>query len=803
MDYRPWTWKLPENYRETQPKIARQDAYEKASGKAVYTRDINLPGMLYAKILSSPYAHAKIKSIDASAAEVLPGVRDILKYNDSDVEFDSGSGLWYEASGMYNVLTLSGTSEYFQHPMGVAVAADSEEVCDRALRLMKIEWEEMPFILDMEESARATAAKTMPEVKRTKENAREPNTIIADDVTYGNPEKGFAEADKIIEYKIRRETNSAAGVEAAAVVAQWRGDFLDLWVHHQDIPQWFLIDPQDIRGKRIPPLAEWSKITVTMPFQGALFGGFSWLVYSQSFVRLAVILARRADGRPVKLLFDDSNLCTLGDDAGSYTCKVGAKKDGTITAMHWHMVGVRNPAVEKTYECTKIPNIRGSQEWPLVNQGHMICIRHGAHCCVPHNVMIDRVAAEFGLDPTEVALKNDGCRGHDWEWVTRYQKENGFPQRWSLKEVIDKGKEAIGWDKKWHAPGTKRLPNGKMHGLGFVEINEWAYWPPEPAMTHASLMLRNGIVAIVGVRSDIGSDTESGARHIVAAELGLRYEDTVVHERRSDNSSFYMWQPGGSFSTAFITTQLVMAARELKKKILGYAVLPTPAYNTSHFFKTVQPPAFPGKKPEDLDIKDSYVFEKANPANRKSVREVADIFWDVDPAITNPVVGRTSSLTLEGKPDSTWFAMGRQAHFIEVEVDTETGVVNVTNIVCVNDVGHLFNPRGAEAQQYGGAVMGLGRSATEQHVWCPRTGVALNKDLLNYHIGTMNDYPASRCLVNESHLGYAAFGAFGVGENSGAAMSGITVSAIYNATGKWLMEYPTTPERVLKALGKI
>jgi CO/xanthine dehydrogenase Mo-binding subunit len=803
MDYRPWTWKLPENYKEMEPKISRQDAHERVSGKAVYTRDIYLPGMLYAKILSSPYAHAKIKSIDTSTAEAVPGVRDILKYNDSDVELDTGTGLWYEVSGMYNVLTLSGTSEYFQHPMGVAVVADSEDACDRALRLMKIEWEELPFILDMEEAAKSTAIKTMPEVQRVKEKAREPNTVITDDVSYGNLEKGFAEADKIIEYKIKRGTNSAAGVEAAAVVAQWRGDFLDLWVHHQDIPQWFLINPQDTRGKRIPPLAEWSKITATMPYQGALFGGFSWLVYSQSFTRLAVILARRADGRPVKLFFDDSNLCTLGDEAGTYTCKVGAKKDGTITAMHWHVVGVRNSATDKTYECTKIPNIRGSQEWPLVNQGHMICFRHGAHACVPHNVMIDRVAGEFGLDPTEVALKNDGCRGHDWEWVTRYQKDNGFPQRWSLKEVIDKGKAAIDWDRKWHAPGTKRLTNGKMHGLGFVEINEWAYWPPEPAMTHASLMLRNGIVAIIGVRSDIGVDTESGARHIVASEIGLRYEDTVVHERRSDNSSFYMWQPGGSFSTAFITTQLVMAAKELKRKILEYAVLPTPAYNTSHFFKTEQPPAFAGKKPDDLDIKDSYVFEKTNPANRKSVREVADIFWDQDPAITHPVVGRVTSLTADGKPDSTWFAMGRQAHFIEVEVDTEAGMVNVTNIVCVNDVGHLFNPKGAEAQQYGGAIMGLGRSATEEHVWCPRTGVALNKDLLNYHIGTMNDYPASKCLINESHLGYAAFGAFGIGENAGASMSGITVSAIYNATGKWVMDYPTTPDRVLKALGKI
>ncbi|NLT66548.1 MAG: molybdopterin-dependent oxidoreductase [Acidobacteria bacterium] len=803
MGYRPWTWKPPEGYKETQSSISRQDAHEKVSGKAAYTRDIVLPGMLYAKILTSPYAHAKIIRINTAQAEALAGVRDILKYNDPDVEYDSGTGAWYEISGNYNLLTLPGTSDFYHHPMGVAVVADSEEICDRALRLMEIEWEERPFILDMEESVKPDAVKVMAEVRRTNAKAREPNTVLAEEVEYGDVDKAFAEADRVIEYKITREVNSSAGVEPAVCIAQWRGDFLDLWVHHQDIPQWFLISPVTAREKAIPPLAEWSKITVTMPYQGSMFGGFSWLGYSCCFTRLAVILARRAEGRPVKLLFDEGNHYALGDDAGTYTCKVAARKDGTITGYHWHIVGPRNAAVEKTFEGTMIPNIRGTHEWGLTNKGHLICIRHGAHSCVPHNVMFDRVAAEFGLDPTEVALKNDGCRGHDWDWITRYQKENGFPQRWSLKEVIEKGKEAIDWNRKWHPPGAKRLSNGRMHGLGFMQSIEWTWEAPAPAKTHACLMLRNGICAIVGVRSDIGSDTESGARHIVAAELGLRYEDTVIHERRSDNSSFFMWQPGGSFSTAFITTQLIMAARELKQKLLECAVKPTPAYNTSHFFKTVQPPAFPGKRPEELDIRESMVFEKANPANRKSVREVADIFWDVDPAITHPVVGTVSGLTVDGKPDENLYVMARQAHFIEVEVDTDTGMVEVTNIVCVNDVGHLFNPTGAAAQQYGGAIMGLGRSATEEHVWCPRTGVALNHDLINYHIGTMNDYPRSTCLINESHLGYAAFGAYGVGENSGAAMSGLTSSAIYNATGKWVIDFPTTPARVMKALGNI
>jgi CO/xanthine dehydrogenase Mo-binding subunit len=803
MDYRPWTWRPPEGYTKTRDTISRQEAYEKASGKAVYTRDVAFPGMLYAKILTSPYAHAKIVRMDTGKAEALPGVRDVLKYSDPDISSDRGTGAWYEISGNYDLLTLPGTSDFYNHPMGVAVVADSEETCDRALRLIEIEWEERPFVLDMEESAKPDAVKVMEDVDRVNKTAREPNTVLVDDQEIGDVGKGFAEADKIIEYKINRGMTSPAGVEPAVCIAQWRGDFLDIWAHHQDIPQWFLVRHSDARGESSPALAEWSKITLTMPLQGAMFGGFSWLGYSSCFTRLAVILARRANGRPVKLLYDESNHYTLGDECGTYTCKVGAKKDGTITAYQWHVVGPRNSAVDKTYECTKIPNIRGSNEWPLVNKGHLICIRHGSHSTVPHNVMIDRVAAEFGLDPVEVALINDGCRGHDWDWVTRYQEENGFPKRWSLKEVVEKGKAAIGWDEKWHQPGTRRLPNGKMHGLGFMEINEWAWQAPEPAMSFACLMLRDGILAIVGVRSDIGSDTESGARHIVASELGLKFEDTVVQERQSDNSSFYMWQPGGSFSTAFVNTQLVLAARELKKKLLQYAVTPTPAYNTSHFFKDPGPAAFPGKKQEDLDIRDSAIFEKANPANRKSIREVADIFWDADPAIAHPVVGRVDSLTVDGKPDPTLYVMGRQAHFIEVEVDTEIGIVEVTNVVCVNDVGHLFNPRGAAAQQYGGAVMGLGRSFIEEHVWCPATGVALNYDMIDYRIGTMNDFPPSTCLINESHLGYAAFGAYGIAENIGAAMAGIATSAIYNATGKWVLDHPATPEQVLRALGKV
>ncbi len=374
---------------------------------------------------------------------------------------------------------LPRTGDFYQHPMGVVVIADSEEICDRALRLLKIEWEELPFILDMEDSLKPDAPKIMPEVKRLNPSAKEPNTVLTAREKFGDVEKGFAESDKIVEYIITRPRNTPAGVEPIVCVAQWRGEFLDLWVHHQEIPQGVLTSPNTVREKPLPPVADWTRITV---------------------------------------------------------------------------------------------------------------------------------------------------------------------------------------------------------GQG---------------------------------------------------------------------------------------------------------------------------PLFPNLKPEDLDIRDSMVFEKANPKNRRTVREVSDAFWATDPPISHPPAGTLYGLTSDGKPDSQLYAMARQAHFIEVEVDTETGMVYVTNIVCVNDVGHLFNPEGAYGQQYGGAVMGLGRSGTEEHIFCPRTGVALNLDLIGYHMRTMNDYPPAQCLLNESHLGYAAYGAYGIGENVGASVSGITVSAIHNATGKWVMDYPTTPDRVLKALGKI
>ncbi len=783
----------------------RQDAFDRVSGQAVFTRDISFPGMLCAKILTSPYAHARIAAMDTSRAEVLLGVRDILKFDDPDIAKDGGTG---SDTGMfYSILTLPGTSDFFQHPMGVAVVADSEEICDRALRLIKIRWEEHPFILDMEEAAKPDAPKIMPEVKRMNFGiSKAPaNVIMTEEREVGNVEKGFAEADRIIEYSIKRGMNSPAGVEAMACVAQWRNEFLDLWVHHQANPQSNLGSPAMGMfgfgmGNSSVPLAHWSKITVTFPYQGSWFGGLSWLAYSTLFVRLAAVLARRAAGRPVKLFYDESSFYCGGDEAGAYTCKVGVQKDGTITAYHWHMEGARNPAIDKTLECTRIPNIRGTQVWAFTNRGYQACFRHGAASCIPHGVMFDRVAAELGLDPTEVALKNDGCQGHDWDWITKYQKENGFPQRHSLREVIETGKQAIDWNRKWHAPGAGRVQNGRFHGMGFISVNEWHWGAGMMSFpSFACLIFQEGKVTIVGIRCDMGIDTESGYRHCVAAELGMKYEDVLIQEQRSDGSAYSLAQPAGSGGTVNATPQLVLAARELKKKILERAAMPMPGFMMPG---TGGPGNTGNKKAEDFDIRDSMIFEKANPEKKRPLSQAGGGFGG-NSIIVHPEANGSMGMFSFGPMGQRQYVMSRQAHFIEVEVDVETGLAPVTNVVCVNDVGHVFNKQGAEGQQYGGAVMGIGKSATEEKIYCPATGVGLNLDHIHYHIGTMNDYPTVQCFLNESHLGYGPYGSNGIGENVGASLSAITSSAIYNAIGKWVLDYPITPDKVLRALGEI
>ncbi len=252
------------------------------------------------------------------------------------------------------------------------------------------------------------------------------------------------------------------------------------------------------------------------------------------------------------------------------------------------------------------------------------------------------------------------------------------------------------------------------------------------------------------------------------------------------------------------------AARLLKQKILEAATSPSGKTQRGSF-----PPAFPGRKPHDLDIKESVIYVKAEPSERLSLAEFVRPAGSAGALCYSPssvmerrfAISRYRSLLTVGTSkraliQTIGLRFCRQAHFMEVEVDTETGEVIVTKVVNVNDVGKVISWEGCEGQQYGGTYMGVGRGLFEEVVHDPVTGVMLNGNLLDYKIATMNDAGQIVTELVETGMGYGPYGLVGIGEDVATVVPALVGPAVHNAIGAWVDDFPVTPSVVLKALGK-
>jgi CO/xanthine dehydrogenase Mo-binding subunit len=813
----------------------RKDGFDKASGMALYTRDIILPGMLYGKYLTSPYPNVRIKSMDTSKAKALPGVRDILRYDDPLIKGKYALREEPLPFGGPSCMLLGDRAYYQGETLGCVVVADSEELTEKALKLIELDWEELPFVLDEEEALKQgapvvddsgkTSIAEVSGVDKSGLAASHYNQVtmgfvcLTPSINMGDVKKGFAEADKIIEFKAVRAFNQAAGAEAVCAVARWNGDEPEIWFHTQT--------PKDLVSElafflEIPK----NKMTVHCPYQGCMWGGWNWC-HSQytSVPRLSLLLAKRT-GKPVKLLYDrrdDSNIGNM--DSGHFYCKAGAKKDGTITALEINTVFANDGLGpwEHFVENTSIKNISGKSVAALVNRPHVAPLRceQSADTFV-HNLVFGHIAAALGLDPIEVALKNDGYEGESMEELAEFRRELGFPDRDSLKECIEKGKKAIDWDNKRHAAGAKKLPNGKMHGLGFIWGHEWG--DSRGGSTSGLFFETDGTVSIMTCQSDIGVNNRSAYCHVVAEALGLRYEDVEVKHKGQEDVGFWGMDPGGSHAFVDTGMSLKKAAETAKNRLLKEVTEP---YEQAGPWPTINawpswfqhPPFFPGKKPEELDIKDSIIFEKANPDNKKTIREVIVAMYPAIPSYNGTKVFFVSEWDSvagniakkigwkEGKgfpherPEAPPRFV-RQAHFMEVEVDIETGFVEITKVINVNDVGKAASPEACEGQMYGGTYMGLSRALTEEVVWDEATGVMLNGNLLDYKYSTMRDCGPIETILVETQLGYGPWGSTGIAEDVGTHLPTLVGLAIQNAIGVWVDDYPLTPDKILKALGK-
>ena len=799
---------IPETFQEVGKRgVRRIDGYRKASGQAVYTRDIQLPGMLVARFMTSPYPNARIRGMDTGKAEAFPGVRAILRYDDAEIKgkkITSTQGAEEEVLSEY---------AYFQgQPLGAVVVADTEDIAAEALKLIDVDWEERPFVLDQEEALKPGAALARPQwvaaPKGTIVEDWAPSSAVSNEMPvsfgfgpvlrFGDIEKGFQEADVIVEFQARRNYHGCSDAEMLCGVTRWEGECVELWLHHQHpyehkwtMHEWFGIPMNHVK--------------IHSPYNGAMFGGWNWMDYSMIPQYVSALMAKRT-GRPVKWLFNRRDDFTFGQmDVMTSDYRVGARRDGTITAVKIKSVyaNCSFEGASHLLENTRIPNIHSETVLAQVNKGPTMAIRcEQSPPCFCLSQVFNHVAAALEMDPADIALVNDGVEGRDAGYLAGFKREYGFPERDSLRECIEAGKKAIGWDEKRHGPGAKKLPNGRMHGMGFVWSQEWD--DTRGAGAAALLFQPDGTVNIIALRSDIGLNAETAYCQIVAEELGMRTED--VFFRQQDDVYLPLMTPDGSCNLATNGYVMKKIAKLGKQKLLERATRPAPLIDREI------PAAFPGLTPADLDIKDGFIYAKADPSTRKSVKEIAK---DLKGSVILPrEYAGIQNTSYEPVFVWAWHRQGRfglepgrhrlcrQAHFCEIEVDPETGEIEVTKVVNANDVGKAISPEGVEGQQYGGTYMGVGRNLSEEYVWDNPTGVLLNGNLVDYKFATINEIGSVDTVIVETGMGYGPYGSIGVGEDVGTVTSYLLHGAVYNAIGKWVDDGPITPDKVLKALGK-
>ncbi len=422
--------------------------------------------------------------------------------------------------------------------------------------------------------------------------------------------------------------------------------------------------------------------------------------------------------------------------------KVGTKNDGTITA-----VDIKNifavfqctPGVEHLVDNTRIPNLRcNAITADGAKTGLVGSVRTDSKQFLP-DIGFDDVAAELDLDPTLVALKNDGCEGHDMDWLSKYKKSMDFQIGTACRMHRGRQKENR-LDNNGIHPAPKNYPTEKCMDLGLPGATSGTTRGTGSA---AVWMENDGTVSIVSNHPDVGVNPWTTYCQVVADELGVPVQDVTIKPFDGDHI-FALMSPDGFCnlcSNAFIVPK---AARKARALLLDLAI---------NFFE--------GLSAEDLDIRDRFVFEKNKPENKKSIKEItamsmpmhnaADIWTEA------PIVGWAwhqqgiwGDAMETGRP-----RLCRQAHFMEVEVDTETGQVAVTKVVNANDVGKAISPESVEGQMYGGTYMGVGRALTEEMVWDPQTGVLLNRNLLDYKIATIKDCPKADTAIVETVMGMA------------------------------------------------
>lgn len=751
------------DYQYIGKHVNRIDGNDLVSGRLQFIDDIQLPGMIYARILKSPYAHANIIHIDAAKAKALPGVKAVLTY---ETVPDWMCGLPHHRKVLDRRLRFVGDNV-------ALVAAITPEIADEALKLIEVEYEEFPFVLDCEDALKEDAPQIYEEFDHNEFTPGAPfSKKPFKHIQVGDVEKGFKESDYVAEgcYTYGSLPHPLPP-ECPCVIANWTGPrALTLW-YNGAAPHLQKFNTE----ASIPGVA----VRVISVHAGGSYG-------SKQLIPLMALQSAslaQVTKRPVKLMMDknDHFLSYEARMGSRIRGKIGLTKDGIINAVQgmWYVDSGMSSIYAQAQMAVGLGEAQAflgkCQNWDLDSK--LIATNHIAAAPIRgfggqelKGALIPLVCNTIrtaNMDPLEVFKKNFVCEGdkyiwRDYKWWDVHSVD--------YRPVFDAAAEKFGWKDKWKGWEVPTSVSGnKAIGVG-VGVHGNADIGEDP--TEGFVKLHPfGSVTVECCIGESGGAQRHAAQKMVAEVMKVPFDTVQVV---ASDTHFTPYDAGliGSRGTITIGTCCVRAANDAREQLLEMAsnILNLPT--------------------EELDTENYMVFPKANP-------KIA-LPWI---AVTG-----TPEMTIAGKGlykqnfDKPNFAL----YLAEVEVNLDTGEAKLLNALEATDVGQIIDPVNLKMQMEGSfGAAGADTALFEEEVLDKNNGRILNGNMIDYKWRTFNEFPPFDTLVKEGQFDSESFHALGFGEISGSPAPPAILMAISNAIGVEVTHYPATPSVILKALGKI
>lgn len=766
--------------------VPRVDGVKKVTGAAKYVGDMKWPRMLYAKCVKSPYAHAKIVSIDISAAKALKGVHDVITGD----YYTKRGGLYLEDKNFLAVNTV----KFYGEPV-VAIAAETPEIAEAACDLVKVEYEPLPVINNPMDGMAKDAVLIHPELHTYKvvpifHPQAHTNISHHHIIRKGDADAAFKYAEEhpdeyyITEHEYHVPHVQHTPIENHIAVAQYEPDGkCTVWASCQS--------PYAVRQALSAtfdiPL---NKMRIISPYVGGGFGAKA----GTTIEGIIIPLAMHSKGRPVMMEYTrEEEFVNSYVRQGLYTkIKTAVRKsDGKFLAVQNNFYWDGGAYTEYGVNIVKASGFASTGPYEFDN------VKTDAYCVYTNNPVggpyrgfgmceihfgieqnIDEVAKEIGMDPIEIRRVNGLAPGKS-TGTGEIMKSCGF------LEALDQVAEAIQYDKPCDPPSGPHKVRGKGIAGGWKS-------PSQPTNAGSAAIIRmneDGTFFLMTSGHDIGQGSDTALTQIAAEVLCCDPSKFTIRTGDTDHTP-YEWQTVASRITYCAGNAIKLAAEDLKEKLLDLAQIKL------------------GYIKRELYLEDGWIINRNHPESRMPMSDLAlGLAFEDGSGYGGPAIG-VGTFTLPNninydpatgyspKPAAFWTTAVAGA---EVEVDTETGIIEVKKMVESCDPGHIVNPELYKAQVEGGMMQALGTVLFEELKL--KDGKVLNKSFVDYKIPTIDNAPETFIAMGVEHPEETGpYGARGIGEPAMVPGAPAIANAIYNATGCRFTEMPITPERMLKAL---